>query len=603
MSSTQQAIALYPNVARELFYLQGDHYAIACWRHYPSNKKSHSQTIVLCPPFGHEYTHSHRSFKHLAEYLAAQGFTVFRFDYQGTGDSTGSSFDENRVQMWIDNICVVTKHAQGNFSEVTLLGLRLGASLAALAAKKIAIFQLVLWEPIIKGKSYIRELTAIARLAGNTTSTSSEWIECAGFLVTSATQKEISAIDLTAQTIPVDSAVLLLGRDDKHYDTPLKAQLNFTQNDVAEAYVAGYLEMLDEPHFSKIPFDTLETIKQWLLRQSSESLNSNNSGTTSINSCSAISFEYDGLLVEEEPCWYQSQDYLFGIISRPKNSFDPQRPAIILLNSGSVHHIGPNRIYSDIARTLAAQGFCVLRLDLEGLGDSASVTPDFENHPYQPNAVNNAYSAMHYLRARGIANSFILGGICSGAYSAFHTALININDVSNLVKEILLINPLTFYWHEGMSLAIPQEDIQIHQDKNYYKKSLRDIYKWKKLFSGKTSLRGIFKFLLYFIHLKFVMYFHEKKDIFFENKTQLSMDFRKLLSKKISVTFIFSEAEPGIELIKKDAYRIFKQAKKKGNFKLVIIENADHTFSKLAMRKTLLGKMNHFLNHLKHEST
>ncbi len=601
MSSTQQAIALYPNVAREFFYLQGDHYAIACWRHSPINENIRSRAIVLCPPFGHEYTHSHRSFKHLAEYLAAQGFTVFRFDYYSTGDSIGSSFDEKLVPIWIDNICLVAKHAQRECSNITLIGLRLGASLAALAAQEIAASHLVLWEPIIKGKNYIRELTAIARLSGKATSDSTDWIECAGFLITTETQKAISAIDLSTQKIATQGAILLVARDDKPSENAFKNLLSFTHKNISEIYVSGFAEMLDEPHKTKVPFTALQTIAQWLNELPSESNISPAEESDVKNELKSLSFEYDGVLVEEEPCWYEPQTQLFGIISHPKDSVSTKFPAIVLLNSGSVHHIGPNRIYTDIARTLATQGFFVLRMDLEGLGDSASRVPDFENHPYQPNVLANTYSAMNYLRNRGIADLFVLGGICSGAYSAFHTALTDIASASNLVDEIFLINPLTFYWHKGMSLLEPQQDVQVTQDKNYYKKSLRDINKWKRLFSGKTSISGIIRFLAHYILLKLNIFFHDIKEFIVENKSQLTLDFNRLICKKIPVTFIFSEAEPGIEIIKKNAHRMFKRGERKGIFRFVVIEQADHTFSKLAVRKNLLHNIKKIFNHLKQE--
>lgn len=604
MSNTHQAVALYPNVKREFFYLRNQDGALACWQHSPIADNIHSQAIILCAPFGHEYTHSHRSFKHLAESLASQGFTVFRFDYQGTGDSSGSDIDENRVQTWIENICSVAEHVQISFAEITLIGFRLGASLAALATQKIDVSQLVLWEPIIKGKTYVRELTAIARLAQSPVHKNSDWIECAGFLMTTNTQKEISAIDLTNQPISTKKAVLLLGRDDRQYDPSLRNLLTFTHNNISEAYLPGYVEMLDEPHATKVPFTAFAFISQWLIKQPIEMLSSHNAENyLAINKSTTLNFEYNGLILEEQSCWYHQQNHLFGICTYLKDGYDARLPAIILLNSGSVHHVGPNRIYIDIARTLASLGFYVMRLDLEGLGDSASAIPAFKNHPYQPNAIANVYSAMEYFKNCGIANTFILGGICSGAHSAFHTAIADLDRKSNILNGIFLINPLTFYWREGMSLEIPQQDLQTLMDKGYYKKSIHDINKWKKLLSGKTSLRGIFQFITKLICLKSSIYLHNFKDVIFRNETQLSIDFNRLSRQKTRVYFIFSGTDPGLDIIKQHAYKSFKRGEKNGNFNLAIIEHADHTFSKKAMREKLLLHMKLIFNRVKQESS
>jgi alpha/beta superfamily hydrolase len=61
---------------------------------------------------------------------------------------------------------------------------------------------------------------------------------------------------------------------------------------------------------------------------------------------------------------------LVGIITDPPEAErDPQRPAIVCLNAGIIHRVGPHRLYVKMARTLAAMGFVVLRFDFSGIGD------------------------------------------------------------------------------------------------------------------------------------------------------------------------------------------------------------------------------------------
>ena len=62
---------------------------------------------------------------------------------------------------------------------------------------------------------------------------------------------------------------------------------------------------------------------------------------------------------------------LAGVVTDPpKSTEDRKRPAIVLLNSGLVHKVGPNRLNVKLARMLATMGFPVLRFDLSGIGDS-----------------------------------------------------------------------------------------------------------------------------------------------------------------------------------------------------------------------------------------
>ena len=51
----------------------------------------------------------------------------------------------------------------------------------------------------------------------------------------------------------------------------------------------------------------------------------------------------------------------------------PGAPAVIILNAGLLHRVGPNRLSVEIARRLAAQGYPSFRFDMSGVGDSELV--------------------------------------------------------------------------------------------------------------------------------------------------------------------------------------------------------------------------------------
>src|SRR5262249_41153333 len=111
---------------------------------------------------------------------------------------------------------------------------------------------------------------------------------------------------------------------------------------------------------------------------------------------------------------------LFGISTDP----DPRttaagRPAVILLNAGVVHRIGPHRCSVRIARRLAAGGFPALRFDLAGIGDSA---PRRDALSFAEGAVSDVVEAMDHLQKTRGARSFVLMGLCAGAVNAYETA-------------------------------------------------------------------------------------------------------------------------------------------------------------------------------------
>lgn len=112
---------------------------------------------------------------------------------------------------------------------------------------------------------------------------------------------------------------------------------------------------------------------------------------------------------------------LLGIVTEPDGANDgAARPAIILLNAGLMHRIGPFRLYVLLARALAKLGFTVLRLDLSSKGDSP---PRPGTRSYRESVRADLADTFDYLqRTRGISR-FVLLGLCSGADDAFRNGV------------------------------------------------------------------------------------------------------------------------------------------------------------------------------------
>ncbi len=108
---------------------------------------------------------------------------------------------------------------------------------------------------------------------------------------------------------------------------------------------------------------------------------------------------------------------LTGVLTVP-DSIRPQSVAVVLMNAGVIHRIGPHRWNVKLARHLAGLGLPVLRVDLSGLGDSAMAG----DKPYLEQSVTDLQNAMDYLAGATGAKSFLLAGICSGARNSYNTA-------------------------------------------------------------------------------------------------------------------------------------------------------------------------------------
>lgn len=116
--------------------------------------------VVLCYPWAREYLLAYPTIRQLARTLAAGGWHVLRFDYYGTGDSAGEQSEATRAQ-WLSDIGTAVDELKdvGQLSRVSLVGMRYGAALAAeAAATRHDVDRMVLWDPVVDGRSYLREL-------------------------------------------------------------------------------------------------------------------------------------------------------------------------------------------------------------------------------------------------------------------------------------------------------------------------------------------------------------------------------------------------------------------------------------------------------------
>lgn len=128
--------------------------------HTPA-KEPRGEAVLLCNPFGQEAIRTHRLFRVMADQLARQGFHVLRFDYFGTGDSAGED-GEGELERWIQDVLLADMELRqrSQCRRVSWFGLRFGASIAALASSRAAhpVHRLLLWDPVLDGRSYLKEL-------------------------------------------------------------------------------------------------------------------------------------------------------------------------------------------------------------------------------------------------------------------------------------------------------------------------------------------------------------------------------------------------------------------------------------------------------------
>jgi hypothetical protein len=174
--------------------------------------------VLICPPTGHEYVRCYNTIRKLCGRLAQSGFGVLKFDYCGLGDSYGDG-SEASVPEFRENIRAAAAELarRSGKSEVTVIGLRFGATLAAgVRFEGVAARNLVLWDPVVDGAEYLaglRELHQACLLDSiryrklqphRTTET-----ELLGFRYPAGLQTSMSQLSLLNKPFPYNNCYLL----------------------------------------------------------------------------------------------------------------------------------------------------------------------------------------------------------------------------------------------------------------------------------------------------------------------------------------------------------------------------------------------------------
>lgn len=242
--------------------------------HAPQRLRSRSAAILLCNPFGEEAARAHRTYRVLATQLERAGYAVMRFDYGSTGDSSGES-EEASIAGWLADVGAAAEQLQttSGARRLVAIGLRLGATLAALATSRgaLRLRHVVLWDPIVDGAAYLRELAAAHRTYMHQ-EMSPHWVdrlevsadgvpsEALGSPIRAAFAAELAAIDLVGEELRSEHVTVIRTRE----SAPL-ARLHAR---MASAPAVKWIDMLDSATWNSdaalnaavVPMDIVQAV-------------------------------------------------------------------------------------------------------------------------------------------------------------------------------------------------------------------------------------------------------------------------------------------------------------------------------------------------------
>lgn len=118
--------------------------------------------VVVASPILAEQQRNYRREVLVSRALADAGMLVRRFHYPGTGNSAGE--EPASMARLVDTATEAVEAVAARTSRVALLGTRFGALVAAAAAADLPGAPLVLWDPVIDGERFFREVFRAARM-------------------------------------------------------------------------------------------------------------------------------------------------------------------------------------------------------------------------------------------------------------------------------------------------------------------------------------------------------------------------------------------------------------------------------------------------------
>ncbi len=417
---------------------------LAGWVSVPAGGQARGG-VVLCPPMGEEGRAVHRTYRRLAETLAGLGLVALRLDYDGTGDSAGRGDEPDRVPAWLGSIDAARDHLLDlGVPTVAAVGMRLGATLAAHRAAHwegagTAFGSLVLWDPCLSGRTFLREGQALHSFGDHLAVPDDGRIHTPGFQYDAGTSRGLRPVDFARlPERPLADRVLLLSRDDRPRPEAVLTRLEHEGGRLATDVALDQDRLLDlPPSDCLVPERALARVADWLAAgvadQPPVPVKVPDGPRPAL-----VGSGGPGSAPVRERLVRIGRVGLVGMVTEPVGDVADDEPWVVLLNVAAEHYLGPGRQWVEWARAWAGGGRRTLRVDLSGIGDSPAHPGQTEDEPFAPQWLDDTSDLVAELSAGGAPVVFV--GLCSGAYSAFESAL------HDPVAGVLAINPrLTLY--------------------------------------------------------------------------------------------------------------------------------------------------------------
>jgi pimeloyl-ACP methyl ester carboxylesterase len=415
----------------------------------------------------------------LGEDLAAAGYPTLRFDYSAAGNSLDADLNQGGAHwtVWQKSIETAIDWLKGvsGAERVVLCGVRTGGTLATLVAERRGdVAGLLLFEPVIIGRSYVRQLILEADLQRGHPMPREQGLEIREMNFTAATVAQMAEFDLRKAALPVGLPVAVFARPEfKPMDECVQAWAGREVKATKHGF-DGLLQVVRHDTLEENQLADFTRPLTWL-KATLPPIPSYPVATGSI-SPGVAALQPPGCF--DTPLKFGPDSRLFGILCRPERG--STEDMVLIPNGGRDPSFGAARQHVVLARRLAQAGIASFRFDFAGLGDSIGppgkervFTHAFTDRTADTRAAVDAMAELGFSR-------FSMHGLCVGAYHALYGAL-----AEPRLSALMLINLPLFT--VPVANALGQLEQRGQSARFYLAKMLRPSA-WGHLLGGKSDL-------------------------------------------------------------------------------------------------------------------
>jgi pimeloyl-ACP methyl ester carboxylesterase len=399
--------------------------------------------VLLSPPIGRESRLARRAFRTLAIHLARDGYVSLRYDHFGTGDSSGTIEDKGLDRAWIEGVDQGVGFLRSlGIGTVSAVGMRLGATIVGAAASlfDLELSSFAMWDPCESGHAYVRELIALGALGPDITSSGfGEPTQMLEYALSDDAEKRLDQFSLIEPTTRrIAERVLVVTRDDRAVSSKFRSKWDSKYVEWATTTEQGPLLEPQLP-VSVSPESTIASLRKWLTMPSPLPI----PFTVQPQSPEVIvSRETNEYPVRERVVSLGSSQ-MFGIVSEPVG--ETLGPTIVMVNGVNEDHVGPARLWVELARRWASLGLRCVRFDLSELGESPWIPGQPVRPVFDSTRRHDIVGAVQSIEPMNPSNTVLIG-YCSGAQLAIEVA------AELKTRGVCVINP------EVGAGSLPSED-------------------------------------------------------------------------------------------------------------------------------------------------